>query len=306
MSNTLSDLSNELTSAVERAAASVVAVHGRPRIPSSGVIWRPGLVLTADAALRRDEDLRITLPDGATAAAKLKGRDPATDLALLAYDSDTPARTDFISATLKPGQIILTVGRTTNTGPIATMGIVSGTAGEWPTWRGGKLDQFVRLDVSIYPTSEGGAVVDIHGNIVGIVAAGLSRSSVIGITRSTIDRVAEPLSTRGHIPRGYLGIGLQPVQIPSTLKQQLSIQQDTGVMALTVQDAGPAATAGMLIGDVLLSLGGQTITGPEALHAALDSPSVGKQWALRILRGGVVQHLSVTIAERPREAETNS
>ena len=70
-------------------------------------------------------------------------------------------------------------------------------------------------------------------------------------------------------------------------------------MALTVQDAGPAATAGMLIGDVLLSLGEQTITGPEALHAALDSTSVGKQWALRILRGGVVQHLSVTIVERP-------
>ena len=120
------------------------------------------------------------------------------------------------------------------------MGIVSGAAGEWPTWRGGKLDQFVRLDVAIYPTSEGGAIADIQGNIVGIVAAGLSRSSVIGITRATIDRVAEPLSTRGHIPRGYLGIGLQTVSIPPALKQQLEIEQHTGIMALSVEETGPA------------------------------------------------------------------
>jgi S1-C subfamily serine protease len=297
--STLSDLSNDLASAVERASTSVVTVHGRPRLPSSGVVWRPGLILTADAALRRDEDLRVTLPSGETVPATLKGRDAATDLALLACETGSATAANFSPGQVKPGQIILTIGRTKDTGPIATMGIVSGVAGEWQTWRGGKLDQFVRLDVSIYPTSAGGAIADTEGNIFGIVSAGLSRSSVLAITTSTINRVAEALSTKGHLARGYLGIGLQSVAIPQALKQKLNIAQDTGIMALNVEENGPAALGGMLIGDVVLSLGEHAIESAEALHAALDPASVGKQLAVKVLRGGTLQQLTVTVAERP-------
>jgi S1-C subfamily serine protease len=301
MSNTLSDLSNYLASAVDRSSRSIVTVHGRPRIPSSGIVWRSGLILTADAALRRDEDVRVTLPDGKTVSATVKGRDGTTDLALLSCDTGPAAPVRFSDGVLKPGQIVLTVGRTVDTGPIATMGIISGVSSEWQTWRGGKLDQFVRLDVSIYPTSAGGAVVDVEGNIFGIVAAGLSRSSVIAITRPTIDRVAEILSTKGHVARGYLGIGLQSVAIPETLKQQLKIEQDTGVMVLNVEGGSPAASAGVLLGDVVLSLGDHPITDPEALHAALDSSAVNKQLSLGLLRGGALLQLAVTAAERPRK-----
>ncbi|MGH9629296.1 MAG: S1C family serine protease [Bryobacteraceae bacterium] len=298
MPDTLSDLSNSLALAVERGALSVVTIHGRPRIPSSGIVWRSGLILTSDAALRRDEDLRVTLPDGKTVPAALKGRDATTDLALLSCDTGSTAAASFGKGALKPGQIILTVGRTADTGPIATMGIISGVSGEWQTWRGGKLDQFVRLDVSVYPTSAGGAVINGEGKILGVVAAGLSRSSVIAITQPTIERVAEVLSTKGRVARGYLGIGVQSVAIPQALKEQLSIQQDTGVIALNVEDGGPAAGAGMLIGDVVLSLGNHRITGPEALHAALDSSAVNKQLPLNILRGGTLLKLVATVAER--------
>jgi S1-C subfamily serine protease len=299
MSNTLTDLSDNLTSAVERVSASVVAVHGRPRISSSGIVWRTGLVVTADAALRRDEDIRVTLPGGNTVPATLKGRDPSTDLALLACDTTSATLAVFSQSAPKTGQIILTVGRTTDTGPIATMGIVSGVAGAWQTWRGGKLDQFVRLNTEIYPTSTGGAVADAEGSIFGIVSAGLSRSSVIAITRGTLERVAESLLSKGRIARGYLGIGLQPVAIPDSLKQQLNIKQDTGIMALNVEDSGPGAGAGMLMGDVVLSLGGRETTSPEILHAILDPSSVGKQLPLSILRGGTLLSLTVTVAERP-------
>jgi S1-C subfamily serine protease len=299
MSTTLAELSNNLASAVERAASSVVTVHGRPRIPSSGVVWRPGLLLTADAAIRFDDDLRVTLPGGETVAAKLKGRDPATDLALLACDTGTAHPANFSADTGKPGQIIVTIGRTADTGPIATMGIISGVAGEWQTWRGGKLDRFLRLDVSVYATSAGGAVADVEGNIFGIVAAGLSRSSVLAITTSTIERVAEPLSTKGRLARGYLGIGLQPVAIPEALQQKLGIAQPSGVMALTVEESGPAAESGVLMGDVVLSLGEHEIASAEDLHAALDPASVGKQLPLRVLRGGELRQLNVTVAERP-------
>lgn len=299
MSNTLSDLSNGFASAVERVASCVVAVHGRPRISSSGIVWRPGLVLTADAALRRDEDIRVSLPNGETVAATLKGRDPSTDLALLACDTASATPATFATNAAKPGHIVLTVGRTADTGPIVTMGIVSGVSGEWQAWRGGKLDEFVRLDVSLYPTSVGGAVADPEGHLLGIVAAGLSRSSVLTITRATIDRVAETLLTKGRISRGYLGIGLQHVAIPESVKQLLKLTQDTGIMALNVADEGPGARAGMMMGDVILSLGGREITSAEALHAVLDPSTVGKQLPVSILRGGALIALTVTIAERP-------
>ena len=298
MSTTLSSLSNDLAAAVARVAQSVVAVHGRPRLSSSGIIWRPGLVLTADAALRRDEDLRVTLPSGETVSATLKGRDPATDLAVLACETGTAPAAAFSTEAPAVGQIILTVGHTKDTGPIATMGIVSGVSGEWQTWRGGKLDQFVRLDVSVYPTSAGGAVADAAGNIFGIVAAGLSRSSVLAISTPTIARVAEALSTKGRVAKGYLGIGLQTVPLPETLRAKLNLEQHSGVMALNVEENGPAARAGAFIGDVILALEEQEITSVEVLHAALGPATVGKEMQVRILRGGELLPVAVTVGER--------
>jgi S1-C subfamily serine protease len=300
MSNTLAELSNQLTVAVERASASVVAVYGRPRVPSSGVVWRPGLVVTADAALRRDEDLEVTLPSGETVTATLKGRDPSTDLALLALDTSATTPAVFTNDSAKIGRIIVTVGRTRDTGPIACMGIISGVSGEWPTWRGGKLDEFVRLDTALYATSAGGAVADTDGAILGIVSAGLSRTSVIAVTRRTIERVGEILLATGRVSRGYLGVGVQPVALPANLARTLGIEQESGIMAINVEESSPGASAGLLIGDVILSIGDRIVTGPEALNAALGPESVGRAYPLRIMRGGAVQQLSVTVGERPR------
>ncbi len=299
MSTLLSDLSNEISSAAAVAAASVVTVVGRPRVNSSGVVWRPGLVVTSDAGLRRDEEIKVILPTGDAVAATLKGRDSSTDLAVLACDTGAAVPAVFSENTAKPGAIILTVGRTMDTGPIVTVGVVSGVASDWRTWRGAKLDEFVRLDTAIYPTSVGGAVVDSSGGVLGIVAGGLSRSSVLAITRRTIERVAEALSSRGRVARGYIGIGVQTVAIPQAVKTQLNLNQDTGIMALSVEDNGPAARAGIMMGDVLVTLGTHAMTSPEALHAILDPSSVGKQLSASVLRGGALHQFTLTISERP-------
>jgi S1-C subfamily serine protease len=262
---------------------------------TSGLIWRSGLIVTSDAGLRREDEIRVILPDGSVVPATLKGRDGSSDLAVLACDTGAAAPANFSPNAAKPGEIILTVGRTVDTGPIVTMGVVSGVASEWRTWRGAKLDEFVRLDASIYPTSVGGAVVDASGAVIGIVAGGLSRSSVLAITRRTIDRVAEALSSRGRVVRGFVGIGVQTVAVPQALKQQLNLTQDTGIMVLSVEENGPAATAGVMMGDVLVSLGGHAMTTPEALHAILDPSAVGKQLTASILRGGALHELTVTV-----------
>jgi S1-C subfamily serine protease len=266
---------------------------------SSGLIWRSGLIVTSDAALRRDDDIRVMLPDGAVVSATLKGRDSSTDVAVLAADTGSAPAASFAAGSPKPGEIILTVGRTHDTGPIVTFGVVSGVASEWRSWRGAKLDEFVRLSTDIYPTSVGGAVVDASGAVLGIVAGGLSRSSVLAITRRTLDRVAEALSSRGRIVRGYIGVGVQTVSIPASVKQQSNIAQDTGIMVLSIEENGPAATAGIMMGDVLVSLGSHAMTSPEALHSILDPTAVGKQLAASVLRGGALQQLTVTVGERP-------
>lgn len=295
----LLQFSNEISSAATLASSSVVAIHGRQRFSSSGIIWRNGLVVTSDAALRRDEDIRVVLPDGSIAAATVRGRDASTDLALLACETGEAVPVVFSKETAKLGGIILTVGRTVNTGPIVTMGIVSGVSNDWRTWRGAKLDEFVRLDTAIYPTSVGGAVVDSTGGVIGMVAGGLSRSSVLAITRRTIERVADVLASKGRVARGYIGVGVQPVAIPAALKQQLNLTQETAVMVLSVEENGPAARAGVTMGDVIVKLAGHEITSPEALHGVLDPGSVGKQLAASILRSGALHELTITVAERP-------
>jgi S1-C subfamily serine protease len=295
----LLQFSNEISSAATLVSSSVVAIHGRQRFSSSGIIWRNGLVVTSDAALRRDEDIRVMLPDGTITAATVRGRDASTDLALLACETGKAVPVIFSKDTAKLAGVILTVGRTVDTGPIVTMGIVSGVANDWRTWRGAKLDEFVRLDTAIYPTSVGGAVVDSTGGVIGMVAGGLSRSSVLAITRRTIERVADVLASKGRVARGYIGVGIQPVAIPAALRQQFNLTQETAVMALSVEENGPAARAGVTMGDVIVKLAGHEITSPEALHGVLDPGSVGQQLAVSILRSGALHELTVTVAERP-------
>ena len=143
---------------------AVVAVHARPRINSSGIVWRKNLILTSSEGIRFEEGIQVLLPDGRRAEARLRGTDPGTDLALLETDTGGIQPIELGSDEhLKTGQLVLAVGRTAATGPIASFGVISGVSGEWKSWRSGKLNPFVRLDVSVYPTSSGGAAVDSRG-----------------------------------------------------------------------------------------------------------------------------------------------
>ena len=294
------NLSNELAGAVEKVAASLVAVQGRPRLGSSGMVWRDNLILTSSEGIRAEEGIRVLLPDGRATEARLRGRDPGTDLALL--EADTTGATPVPVAPddgLRVGQLVLAVGRTTSTGPIASFGIISGVAGEWQSWRGGRLDPFVRLDVSVYPTSSGGAVVDAAGSVIGLVSTGLSRSSVLAVTRATLERVATRLQDKGSSGRPYLGISLQPVPLPRDLKEKFQLAQESGIMVLGIEPGGPAAVAGLILGDVLITGGGEALPDPDVLAGVLDRAGSGETVAFRVLRAGEVHELSIKVGERP-------
>jgi len=298
MATELQNLSNELAETVERAALSIVAVHARRGIGSSGIAWRDNLILTSSEGVRAEEGIKLLLPDGSVATARLRGRDSGTDLAVLETDASGLRPLEFAGdIALRAGQLALAVGRTANTGPIASFGIVSGVSGEWKTWRGGKLDPFVRLDISAYPTLSGGAAVDAGGNLIGLVSTGLSRSSVFAITGSTIDRIAGKLSQQGYVSRGFLGVSLQPVALPQPMKEQL--KQDSGIMLLGIEPEGPGAVGGLILGDVLVNGDGQSLAQPEALAELLERAPAGQIVKFKLLRAGVLQDLDIRIGERP-------
>jgi serine protease Do len=298
MATDLVNLSNTLAEIVERAAASIVAVHARRGIGSSGIAWRDNLILTSSEGVRTEEGIKVVLPDGRITTARLRGRDSGTDLAVLETDATGLRPLDFADdSALKAGQLALAVGRTASTGPIASFGIISGVSGQWKTWRGGKLDPFVRLDISAYPTLSGGAALTADGNLIGLVSSGLSRSSVFAVTRGTIDRIAGKLSQQGYVSRGFLGVALQPVALPPQMKEKAG--QDTGIMLLGIEPDGPAAVGGLIMGDVLVSADGQSLTQPEALAELLERTPAAQIVKFKVLRAGELQDLDVRIGERP-------
>jgi S1-C subfamily serine protease len=292
MTNELAALSNDLAAAVERAGKSVVAVHARPRFSSAGVIWRPGVIVTAEHTIRREEEIIVTLPDGTDHPATLAGADAGTDIAVLKLAEAAGEAATLSSAELRPGYLALAIGRSENSGVNATLGIISAVSGSWRTWRGGRLDQYIRLDLTMYPSSSGAAVIDTSGAVIGIATSGLSRIAGLAIPASTINRVTDEIISRGRVARGYLGVGLQPVNVTDHQK---------GLIVLSIEQGGPADKAGLLVGDILLSLGGKTVTDTGDVQTALESVAVGQAIEAALLRGGAARQVTITVGERRRD-----
>jgi S1-C subfamily serine protease len=304
MSAELIELSNALGQATERAAANVVAVHAEARGSASGVVWRPGIIVTAEHALRRDEEIHATLPDGRVVPATLAGRDPSTDLAVLKCAEASAAIPGLGDVTLlKPGNLTLVVGRTRASGPVAALGVVSLVAPERRTWTGAALAPYIRLDVGLQPTAIGGAVVDAQGRTVGIATPRFARFGAIAIPAPSVDRVVDTLLKKGHIPQGYLGVGLQPVRLPDALRQSLQRSEKTAAIVLEVEPESPAHKAGIVIGDILIALAGHPIARLEDVHSQLHGEAIGKPLALKFVRGGATQEVNIVVGERTHGGE---
>jgi len=300
MSAELIELSNALARSTDHAAESAVAVHTETRGSSSGVVWRPGVVVTAEHALRRDQEIHLTLPDGRALEATLAGRDPTTDIAVLKCAEATTAVREFGDVTsLKPGSLTLVVGRTRASGPVAGLAVVSLVAAERRTWAGTSLAPYVRLDIGLQPTAAGGAVIDAHGRTVGMATPRFARFGAIAILAPIVNRVVDILLKKGHIPHGYLGVGLQSVRLPDVLRQSLQRDEKTAVIVLEVEPNGPSNQAGIVIGDILVSLAGRPVTRLEDIHFQLQGEVIAKPLALKFVRGGALQETTIVVGERP-------
>jgi len=297
MSNPLTDFSNGLTSAVEKAGASTILVDARKRYPASGITYAEDLVLTADHVVTREEDIKVGLPDGKTLTATLAGRDPGSDLALLRLTEKalSPAKT---SDDVKVGQLVLALGRPNNAGMQASWGIVTAISGPARTSRGGLLDEYLQTETTPYPGFSGGPLVNTEGEVLGLNTSGLTRGSSLTIPIKVAWRIADALAKHGTVKRGYLGVRTQPVEIAEAARKALQREQGQGLLVLWLEEAGPAEKGGLLVGDILVAISGQPVGDPDDLFAALNSDTVGKSIAVEVLRGGRPETVQVTVAER--------
>ncbi len=296
----LTALSNDLAAAVDTVGRSVVAVHARRRIPASGVVWQPGVVVATHHTIQRDDDITVGLHDGSTVEATLAGRDPSTDLAVLRLAGTSSAQAAAVSPdTPRVGQLVLALGRP-GASVTASLGIVSALGGEWRTWQGGTIDRFVRLDVAVYDGFSGGPLVDAAGRVVGVNTSGLARATALTVPAATVSRVAAQLLSRGYIARGWLGIATQPVRLPAALQQSLGTEATIGLVVVNVEPDSPADRGGVLIGDILLAVDDRPVSDPGDVMAALGGDRIGQAIALRVARGGRDERLTVTVGERPR------
>ena len=296
----LQALSNQFAEVVEQAGRFVVTVNARSR-PSSGVHWRPGVIVTADHTIKREEDITVTLEDGRTVAATLAGRDSSIDLAILKVeDADLPVAEIGDISSLKVGHIVLAVGRFGRSNLTAGMGIIGALDGPWRRWWGGSAaDQFARLDLMPFIGFSGSPLLDASGRVLGINTPG-PRRMVISILAPTANRAIDQLLEKGRIARGYLGLSMQSAPLPEALRNRHNLTNESGVIVVNVEAGGPADSSGVLLGDVLVTVEGHPATDTAEVLGMLSPDRVGKTINAQILRGGELQELAIAVGERPR------
>ncbi|MEM7555107.1 MAG: trypsin-like peptidase domain-containing protein [Cyanobacteria bacterium P01_A01_bin.84] len=295
----LQALSNNIAEIVASSGKAIVSVNTNRRFPPSGIHWRDSIIVTSDESLKRYDDITVTLANGTKESVLLLGRDPTTDIAVFKLEnSDIPVATIGDAATLKVGNLVLALARSVSGDIRAAMGALSLVDGAWKSMSGGSIDQFIRPDIVLYPGFSGGALVDCSGNIVGMNTSG-RRGTALTIPASTINRVVEQLVTKGRIPRGYLGLGMQPVKLPNNLKKSLDLTSNGGVIVVNVEAHGAAEDAGILLGDILISFDGISVEDTNNIMSLLnDSSCVGKSVKVQLVRGGELIELDLIVGER--------
>jgi S1-C subfamily serine protease len=286
-------LSDELAGSVERIGRAVVAVHGRPRMASTGVHWRPGLIVTANHTVRTDDEVSVAGPGGQATPATVLGRDPALDVAVLKVDAPGVEVADVgDSDAVRVGHLVLAVGA----GPRASWGVVSAIGAASPR---SSVSELWSLDLTLYPGFSGGPLVEAPGRVIGLNTSGSSRHLQLAIPAKLVSGVVEEVVRHGHVAQAYLGVATQQVRVPEALRESLGRTERTAVIVVDVPSGSPAAGA-LLIGDVILALEGTPITDPFDLRAVLRSRRVGQRVRASVVRGGQVIDVELTIGERER------
>ena len=328
MANKLQEFSEEMADLVEGAAASVLRVEARRRLPATGIAWSEGLIVTANHVVEFDDDIGVGLADGSRAKAELVGRDPRRDLALLRVEQSLRPANWATAQALRAGNLVLALGRPRQN-ISATLGVVTGVVsaewrrermkvmfekgmkrgkkqwkGEWKgrKWRkrrfwGGGMGiapgGFIRSDVLMYPGFSGGPLLGADGAVHGMNTSGFRAGASLAMPAADIAKSVAALLQDGKIETGYLGIGVQTAALPAPVAAELD--QEAGLLIVSIEPDSPAANSGALVGDILTALADEPVEEVDDLQVLLAGIPVGSEAKTQYVRGGVLQAGSVVI-----------
>ena len=295
--NLLGALSDVLTARFAAARDSVAAIRLSQRAHLAAILWRNEVLVTSEQSLPEGEALEAVLADGSSVSAKLAGRDPATNVAVIRLEKSARAPT-LAASVPQIGTLALAAGADGGGRPSARLGMVNAVGPEWHSMRGGRIEARIQLDIRLAASEEGGPAFDAAGGWLGMTTFG-PRGQILVIPAATVERIAPVLLTGGRVPRGWLGVALRPVAVPDELRTAAG--ETTGLMVMSLSAEGPAAKAGVVPGDIILSVDGTSARRLRSVLAHLGSDSVGKSVSLRLIRGGGVIPVDVTVTERPEE-----
>jgi S1-C subfamily serine protease len=291
-------LSSSFADSIADLEKSIVAIDGGAGSTTSGVVWRPGVIVTTHHGLRLRENLNIILA-GESLSARLIGSDATTDLVVLGADSDklTPAPNANDPVT-RTGEVVLSVGRSRLGDISASCGIIARTGSAWRTWRGGEIDRLIRPDIRLYVGQSGSALVNEQRQVLGINTPALARQAVITIPAQTIHRVVDAILKLGHVPRPFLGLAMQPIPIPEPARELFPGGAEETLLVTHVEPKAPAAEAGVMVGDVIVSFNGKPVQGVREILHRLRALRIGDTVSLSVLRGGTKLDLTVSVADQ--------
>ena len=295
----LQSFSNAVTELAESVSPSVVNVNAGRR-GGTGIVWSAdGLVVTASHVVGHSMAPTIVMSDGKELEAKLVGRDPYTDIALLKVEASglTPVKVGSADG-IKVGQFVLALANASGKRASATSGIVTSNRRSMRGFWGIMIEDAVVSDAKLNPGYSGGPLVDASGSLLGMNVAYFAGRGV-AVSVDSLKETVGKISKDGRVKKGFLGVVVEPVELPEELARSVEVGQEDGLLVRSVDAGSPAKAAGVALGDIILRLGDAQATDEYELHKALSGDVVGKTLALRILRAEKVADLNVT----PREAE---
>jgi S1-C subfamily serine protease len=290
----LTQFSNALAARTELAKNAVVAIRLAHERHMTGMVWQSGIVVASEQSLPRKDDFEVVAAGGSVLTAKVAGRDPSTNIAILRL-AEQIAAASIAAGEACTGAVALAIGADGTGGASARLGLVNFAGAEWHSSRGGLIDRRIVLDIRLARREEGGPVLDAAGACLGMSTFG-PRGQVIAIPTATIERIVPLLLKDGRIARGWLGVALQPVAVPDALRE--TADQTSGLMVMSVVEDGPAAQAGIVAGDIILCVDGTPAHRWRRIARHFGADSIGRKADLRLIRSGKVITVQATIAER--------
>ncbi len=268
----------------------------------SGTIIAPdGFVLTNNHVVEHADDIRIELTDGRSLPARRVGTDPATDLAVVrAEAAGLPAAPLGDSAALRAGQLVIAIGNPLGFQNTVSTGVISALGRALRSTTGRLIDDIIQTDVSLNPGNSGGPLLDSRGRVVGVNTAMIlgGQGLSFAIPVNTARWVAGELIVRGHVRRRYLGLGGQVRPVDRATQRYLELPEATAVQVVSLEEGGPAETAGLREGDWIVTLNGRKVASIDDIHRLLAGLETGAIARLGIVRGRQRREVPVVTADR--------